>query len=97
MAQIRTQCYVNWAGPVIGAAINYTPTPDPVVLITLSAISGKFQNQGFFAPPAARNQMLAVALAAISTQSPVEVLVDEPPAAAGQYLQCYQIRVKGSN
>lgn len=99
MAIESTQCYVNWAGPVTAATFptgSAPPTPDPVVQLILTALGGSFSQTGFFAAEAAKNQILAVALAAVSTQSPVVAWVDDPALSTGGYLQCYGLQVKGS-
>lgn len=100
MAITLTQCTVVWAGPVMGTQVGVQPppTPDPVIQIMLSAVNGSFTRQTFYAPQAAKNHMLAAALAAISNQANVDVAVDAPPGAGApaQNLQCYKLWVSGS-
>jgi len=71
-----------------GVATNSTLTPSPVVFLELSDTGGTFQNEWFFASNAGKREMLAVGLAAISTQSNVNVWCD-PPSGADP--QCYNL------
>jgi hypothetical protein len=90
---------VQWAGPIMFAALNSSPpapTPDPIVQIVMTPVNSGFPQATYFAPQAAKNQMLAVALAAISTQSNVQAYVDQPPAPAGTHLQCYSLQIAGT-
>ena len=64
MAATGFVCIVNEAGPTT----LHSHTPIPEILIRLSDTNGSFTNAFFFAAGSAKNQMLAVALAAISTQ-----------------------------
>jgi hypothetical protein len=53
-------------------------TTDPTIQLILTDSNGTFANEPFFAADAGKNQMLDVALAAISTQSQVSAYVDNP-------------------
>jgi hypothetical protein len=81
-------CTVNQAGPATGTG----QTPDPVVQFSLTDTNNAFSNAWFFAAGASKNQMLAVALAAISTQSQVNAWVDPPQAGVG-ITQCYALYI----
>jgi hypothetical protein len=81
-------CNVIQAGP----GVNGSLTPDPQVQFLLTDAQGTFSNTWFFASQAAKNQMLAVALAAISTQSQVNAWVDAPEE--GTVTQCYALYIK---
>jgi hypothetical protein len=67
-------CTVNGIGP----AADGTETPDPVIYINLTDTGGSFANQWFHAAENSKSQMLSVGLAAMSTNSQVEVAVDTP-------------------
>jgi hypothetical protein len=67
-------CNVVQAGTATGAG----NTPDPEIQISLTDTNGFFAFGWFFAAETAKNQMLAVALAAISTQSRVNAWIDPP-------------------
>ena len=73
-------CTVVQAG---AAASGGGLTPDPGVLLYLTDTQGSFPPSWFFAAQTAKNQMLAVALAAISTQSQVHVFAADAPVAGG--------------
>jgi len=78
---------------VSGAQIDaYNVTP-PVVTVTLADVGGSFGKTGFPVPDAAKREMLAVALAAISTQSKVSALVDPPTKSPWQ---CYTLNILAS-
>jgi hypothetical protein len=64
------------------------------VLINLTDAAGSFSDTWFFATASAKNQMLAVALAAISTQSQVSAFVETP--AGGTATECYNLYIKAS-
>jgi len=70
---------------------NAGQTPNPMVLFRLNDVSGAFSDIWFYAPQATKNQMLAVALAAINTQSQVHVFVDTPNPPGGEATQCYNM------
>jgi hypothetical protein len=91
------QCWVASAGPVTAAALNLSnpPTPDPLVVVHLTEVNGSFSGVPFIAMNIAKSQILAAALAAISTSSPVTAYYDQPPAAGGASLMCYGLLVKG--
>ena len=92
------QCYVRFAAASVGSAVpSPPPTPDPEIVITLRTMSqgnpADIDDTPFFAPQAVKNQMLAVALTAISTQLPVDAYIDWPALPAAGWLQCYHLRV----
>ena len=91
MAITDYTCIVNQAGPSTQA----TSTSSPVVLFNLSDVQGSFNNTWFFAAGTAKNQMLAVALAAVSTQSQVNAWVDTP-TPGGPVTECYNLYIIAS-
>jgi hypothetical protein len=80
-------CWVQQAG----ASMQGTDTPKPEVLFLLNDAAGSFQDAWFYAPEPAKNQMLAVALAALANQYQVHVFVDPPQPGGGPAVQCYNI------
>jgi hypothetical protein len=90
-------CTVNQAGP---AANNAGETPSPVIYLNLTDVNGSFSNTWFFAANICKKEMLAVALAAISTQSQVNAWLDPPvnpqPGQPQASTQCYNLYVYGT-
>jgi hypothetical protein len=85
----HTNCLILQAGPAMN---NSSETPNPVVYFLITDVSGAsnaFTNTWFFAPQATKNQMLAVALAAMSAQLQVHIFVDTPNAS--NTTQCYNM------
>ncbi|MGB0073816.1 MAG: hypothetical protein WBP71_12775 [Terracidiphilus sp.] len=76
-----------------GVTVLHSDTPAPEVLLQLSDTNSTpaFTNTWFFAAEGAQNQMLAVALAAISTLSTVSAWVDPP--ITGKFTQCYELSI----
>jgi hypothetical protein len=75
-------CTVSEAGP-------NTQGSGPVVMLLLTDTGGAFPATWFVAAANARDQMLAVGLAAISTQSQVNVWADPP--AGGSPTKVYNL------
>jgi hypothetical protein len=88
MAQWYT-CRVNRAGP----AADGTDTPTPVIYINLTDQGGAFTGQWFFAEVNSKNEMLAVALAAIGLGKTVNAFVDPPKPGGSPYTQCSRLYV----
>jgi hypothetical protein len=82
-------CIVNQVGPTT----LHSDTPAPEIALNLTDVGGSFSDNWFFAAASARNQMLAVALAAVSTQLQVSAWVDPPNANNTPWTQCYELRV----
>jgi hypothetical protein len=78
-------CTVNQAGPSSGAG---------TVQLALTDTNKTFSNTWFNAVSQFQNQILAVALAAISTQSQVNAWVDPPEA--GTTTECYALYIIAS-
>src|ERR1700722_334064 len=95
MAIISASCNIVDVGSGVLASGQFREavTPDPIVLLHLKAIGGQFGYTSFFAAQDAKNHILAVALAAINTQSSVTAWIDEPPGVAGGNLQCYSLQI----
>jgi hypothetical protein len=89
MAVTGYTCIVISAGPTI----RWSDTPAPEVIIQLSDTNNSFTGNWFFAAQDAKNQMLAVALAAISTQMQVSAWVDPPNTNNTPWTQCYELRI----
>jgi hypothetical protein len=68
------KCTVNEVGPASDA----TDTPHPVVYINLTDTEGSFSNTWFYAANGIQNQVLDVAIAAISDRKDVEVGATAP-------------------
>jgi hypothetical protein len=82
-------CSVNLTGPAAGSS----ETPDPVIFINLTDSGGAFTRYWFFAASVAKREMLATALAAISTGYRVSAFVDSPNANNTPYTQCHRLYV----
>jgi hypothetical protein len=72
------------------AATDVGTPPNSVVGVSLSDVGGSFAKTVFTAPDEVKREMLAIALAAISTQSQVDVLVDDSSAVPRQ---CYSLEI----
>lgn len=93
MATEYLTCSVSEAGP----SMNSNETALPVIMICLTDSGGKFSNTWFYAAQDAKTQMLAVALAAISTGSQVNALVDVPTGPDTEpHPQCYILYIIAS-
>jgi hypothetical protein len=76
-----------------GAQVNSYEVNPPVVSVALTDVAGSFgTSYQFNIPDAAKREILAVALAAISTQSNVSAFVDPPPTGG----QCYALEILAS-
>jgi hypothetical protein len=87
-------CTVNQAGP----AADGTETAVPVVYINLSDQSPTpaFGNQWFYAAENSRSEMLAVALAAITTGNSVAVGAAPPNAGGSPYTEISRLYLVSS-
>ena len=81
------RCNVNEVGP----AVDGTETASPVVYINLTDIKGSFANTWFYAADGAQNQMLDVAIAAISHDNAVDVVAAAPNAGGSPYTKIDRI------
>jgi hypothetical protein len=88
MAQFYN-CTVNAVGP----ASDGTETPTPVIYIMLTDAAGSFNSQWFYAASDSKNEMMAVALSAISLGKRVSASLDPPAAAGTPYTQCYRFYI----
>ena len=59
-------------------AVGVPNTTDPSIQLNLTDVNQTFVNQVFFAAEGGKNQMLDVALVAISTQLQVSAYLDDP-------------------
>jgi hypothetical protein len=81
-------CTISQAGPSMN---NEGQTPNPMVLFLMSDVKGAFSNYWFFAPQATKNQMLATAIAAMTSQMQVNVFVDTPNSNNNPATQVYNM------
>src|SRR6476646_7468640 len=81
------RCTVNEVGP----AVDGTETASPVVYINLTDLKGSFANTWFYAAAGAQNQMLDVAIAAISNDNAVDVVATAPNAGGSPYTKIDRI------
>lgn len=86
-------CNVNEVGPVVDG----TETASPTIYLNLTDTGGSFDHTWFFAANNCKREMLATALAAISTQSQIRAVLDVP---TGQdtipHPQCYRMYIVAS-
>jgi hypothetical protein len=99
MAIIGTSCSVGSAGLTIYSKARPTeiaPTPDPVIeFVLINSNINDGLGSVFTAHQSGKSQMLAVALAAISNQSNVDVFIDDISSLpAGQTPMCYAINMR---
>jgi|HubBroStandDraft_4_1064222.scaffolds.fasta_scaffold1483008_1 hypothetical protein len=69
--------------------------PNSVISVIMTDVGGTFADVGFVAVDEAKREMLAVALAAISNQANVNVLVDVP-TGVGPPPRCYSLEIVAS-
>jgi hypothetical protein len=81
------QCNVNEVGP----AIDGTETASPVIYINLTDTKGSFANTWFYAADGAQDQMLDVAIAAITGDNAVDVVAAAPNAGGTPYTEIARI------
>ena len=83
-------CTVDRAGASVGGG----NTPDNAVFLILTDTNGSFQKGFFYAADTVKNQMLAVALAAISNGRQVFAVVD-PPDNSNKPIpsECYELDI----
>jgi len=74
-----------------GAGSNLQTPPDSAVVVQLTDLAGSFANVEFAVVREAKREILAVALASISTQSNVLATLDPP--VAGVQANCYALMV----
>lgn len=82
-------CTVN----MVGAAGDGGEGPNPVIYINLTDSRGSFQNAWFFALDAAKNQILATALAAVSSHRQVSATLDPPKVGNSPYTVCFRLYI----
>jgi hypothetical protein len=89
-------CTVLAAGPNTGDSAGVTPAPPfPMMLFWLSEINRAFVSTRFYAADIAKNQMLAVALAAISNQCYVQIEADAvPPGGQSGVYKIYNMHIQ---
>lgn len=89
-------CTVDQAGAYAGDVLDGPPdasyNPGGLYVI-LTDVGGAFEKQFFYFDKAWPREMLAVALAAISTQRQVGAIVDMPPYDAVGFANCHDLRI----
>ncbi len=75
------KCTVNEVGPATDGA----ETPDPVIYLNLTDQGGSFASTWFYAGNGGQTPMLAVGIAAINGNRPVQVGADAPNAGNSPY------------
>jgi hypothetical protein len=78
-------CTVN------GAQVDTYEVSAPIVSVVLADVQGSFIPTMFRVPDIAKREMLAIALAAINSQSQVSALVDDPSQPNAEY--CYTMHI----
>jgi hypothetical protein len=81
------RCSVNEAGP----AVDGIETTSPVVYINLTDTNGSFANTWFYAADGAQDQMLDVAIAAITRNNTVDLFAATPNAGGSPYTKIDRI------
>jgi hypothetical protein len=76
-----------------GAGSNLQNPPASSVVVQLTDLAGSFANVEFAVVPVAEREILAVALAAISTQSNVLATVDPPASVSAGSPNCYALSI----
>ena len=98
MAQREFTCVVNAAGPS-DQQNPFLQHALPIIYLTLTDLGGSFKHDQFYAVDSCKNEMLAVALAAISTQSQVRALLDVDEGREeikGAGFACHQLFIVAS-
>ena len=75
------KCTVNEVGP----ATDGTETPAPVIYLNLTDQGGSFTDTWFYAANGGQTPMLAVGIAALNGNRPVQVGADAPNAGNSPY------------
>jgi hypothetical protein len=87
-----TQQYTCTVGMAVPAADATEDAHSPVIYISLTDQGGAFNDRVFFAADATKDEMLAVALTAISLNNrPVYAEVDPPNPGGVPYTQTYRL------
>jgi hypothetical protein len=85
-------CQVTEAGP----AGDGTETTPPVIYVALTDQAGTFSGQWFYAAENAKDQILAVALSAISTGFSVNVVAVAPNPSGTPYTEISRLYLTNS-
>ncbi len=80
---------------VIGAQVDTYELNSPIMSVALADIAGSFGPTLFRVPDIAKREILAVALAAITSQSEVAALVDDPSQPQAEW--CYTLEILSSS
>jgi hypothetical protein len=78
------------------AGTDYQNPPSSQTTLILNDVAGSFSDERFVAVTEARREILDVALAAISTKSRVQAIVD-PPTGVGPLPSCYSLEIVASS
>jgi hypothetical protein len=85
-------CTVNQ----VGAAGDSGDGPNPVTYINLTDTRGSFNNFWFFAEDRAKREILATALAAVSSGLRVNATIETPNANNSPYTPCFRLYIIAS-
>jgi hypothetical protein len=85
-------CTVN----PVGAAADSGDGPNPVTYINLTDTAGSFNGFWFFAADAAKREILATALAAVSSHMLVNATIITPNANNDPYTPCLRLYIIAS-
>ena len=80
---------------ITSAQVNTYELNSPIMMVALADIAGSFGPTYFRVPDIAKREMLAVALAAITSQSEVEAFVDDPSQPQAEW--CYTLEILSSS
>jgi hypothetical protein len=83
-------CTVNEAG----AAADGAESPNPVVYINLTDTGGSFPDSWFWVEEAAKREILAVALAAVTSRRRVNATIEPPHPGNSPYTQIYRLYLR---
>jgi hypothetical protein len=85
-------CTVNEAG----AASDGAEGPNPVIYINLTDTAGSFSNNWFYVEELAKKEILAVALAALTSRRHVSAAIEPPKAGNSPYTQIFRLYLRSS-
>lgn len=83
-------CTVNEAG----AAADGAEGPNPVIYVNLTDTAGSFANVWFYVEELAKREILAVALAAITSRRRVNATLELPHSDSPPYKQVYRLYLR---
>ena len=85
-------CTVNEAG----AASDGGRRPNPLIYTSLTDTGGSFSNNWFYVEELAKKEILAVALAALTSRRHVTAAIEPPNAGNSPYTQIFRLYLRTS-